>query len=393
MFKIREKLYSSLRRNISSGNYLPEVDGIRFLAIFLVVAFHVYGYFRHYSPYALDSGRIAYNFIHRILRDGDKGVPLFFSLSGFILALPFGEHIFRNAHPVRLRKFFSRRLTRLEPPYIIALSGLFLSGLILSQVSFQQLLPSFVASLFYSHNVIFGAPIISVVAWSLELEIQFYLLVPLLVKVFFLKAFYRKLIMLVFMIGLPLLRSYFPLPFISLYDYFEYFCAGMLIADIYLNDRNIFDLKIISSLLPVLGTFIFVTIILLDHDNYIINRMIFPLIVTSFYLIILTNEFWKKLFSLRVVSTIGGMCYSIYLLHFAIISFFGRYTINFQFTGDYMLNYLFQFFIISIPVLAISTAYYVLIERPCMNPNWPSKFKEYVNTLLVKMRLSKPLKA
>ena len=47
------------------------------------------------------------------------------------------------------------------------------------------MVPNLIASLFYSHGLVYGREsAINGVAWSLEIEIQFYLLTPLLVLMF-----------------------------------------------------------------------------------------------------------------------------------------------------------------------------------------------------------------
>ena len=47
------------------------------------------------------------------------------------------------------------------------------------------LLPHFFASLFYAHGLVYGSwSEINAVTWSLEIEVQFYILAPLLCRVF-----------------------------------------------------------------------------------------------------------------------------------------------------------------------------------------------------------------
>jgi peptidoglycan/LPS O-acetylase OafA/YrhL len=76
----------------------------------------------------------------------------------------------------------------------------------------------------------------------------------------------------------------------------------------------------------------------------------------------------KKVFSGRLIIVIGGMCYSIYLLHFAVISFVGRLLVRsgvpVSNTSLFLLFVL--FFVVS--VLAVSAIYFVLIEKPFMRP-------------------------
>ena len=50
-----------------------------------------------------------------------RGVELFFIISGFILGLPFAKQYLAGGKQVRLGAYFLRRLTRLEPPYILIL--------------------------------------------------------------------------------------------------------------------------------------------------------------------------------------------------------------------------------------------------------------------------------
>ncbi|MGH2904554.1 MAG: hypothetical protein ACRDK7_13375, partial [Solirubrobacteraceae bacterium] len=40
---------------------------------------------------------------------------------------------------------------------------------------------------------------------------------------------------------------------------------------------------------------------------------------------------------------------------------------------DFLANYAIQLVVMGIPILLCSILYYKLIERPCMDPDWPSK--------------------
>src|SRR5436309_2277092 len=118
----RPKLADRLSRRTSSGRYMPEVDGVRFLAIGIVLAVHVV------AVAGLSSGRLAIvppfgPIIAGSARDpglltflqyGHIGVFLFFILSGFVLALPFIRWRVMGAKPVALSTYFLRRLTRID---------------------------------------------------------------------------------------------------------------------------------------------------------------------------------------------------------------------------------------------------------------------------------------
>src|SRR4051812_28720923 len=105
----------TLRRITSGGKYIGEIDGLRFVAISSVVAFHLFGYLAFYNHTTVGP------LFTTILHNGDRGVPLFFVISGFILAVPFASHHVHGRQPVNLRGYFLRRLARLEPPYLLNL--------------------------------------------------------------------------------------------------------------------------------------------------------------------------------------------------------------------------------------------------------------------------------
>ena len=87
-------------------------------------------------------------------------------------------------------------------------------------------------------------------------------------------------------------------------------------------------------------------------------------------IIVLKNDIMKKLFSFRFVPVIGGMCYSIYLLHYTIISVFGRFTTQWHIAGGYLPNMALQVVLLLVPVLLISSVFYYYIERPFMSGKW-----------------------
>ena len=73
------KVAEQLSRTTASTRFIPEVDGVRFVAIFMVITYHVSGYFLVYGIYAGQES-LAY---HKYLFDfGARGVDLFFTLSG-----------------------------------------------------------------------------------------------------------------------------------------------------------------------------------------------------------------------------------------------------------------------------------------------------------------------
>ena len=81
-----------------------------------------------------------------------------------------------------------------------------------------------------------------------------------------------------------------------------------------------------------------------------------------------------------------AMCYTIYLIHFAIISFVGNPLLSIQFSSNPILNIGLYSIIILLSILLISIVFFVLIGRPCMDKNWPTKLKNYFISLKSKKK-------
>ena len=219
------------RRKTSSLHYIPVIDGVRFLAIFLVFLYHAAQYFGK----EWKGDKYVPVFWHTILENGHKGVPVFFMLSGFILSLPFAQQYVHNGRKVVIRDYYLRRLVRLEPPYFIAMTIFFCIAVSQSPEQWKHLLQSLLASYIYLHTILFRHfPYINGVAWTLEIEVQFYLVAPLLFLVFKLQKQVRRVLLLggaLFFSLFPLIN---PLPFIALPDYFQFFLFGLLLTDYYI---------------------------------------------------------------------------------------------------------------------------------------------------------------
>jgi peptidoglycan/LPS O-acetylase OafA/YrhL len=112
LIKVLNKI--SFNRITTSGIFIPEIDGLRFIAISSVVLYHLNGFL---SEKDLTSYKSNYfiNLIESVFKQGHIGVPLFFVISGFILGIPFAKHFINKEPKVIISEYFKRRLTRLEP--------------------------------------------------------------------------------------------------------------------------------------------------------------------------------------------------------------------------------------------------------------------------------------
>jgi len=166
---------------------IPALDGIRGLAISLVL-------FQHYvyDSTSLGTNKLG-DFVRHNLTLGGTGVDLFFVLSGFLIG---GILMDNRGGENYFKSFYIRRLCRIIPLYYLCLLGYVLSRAVLGSNSgqhwFDRLFVSgvslwpyltFTQNLFlvikYGTGVIWAAWISP--TWSLNIEEQFYLILPLAV--------------------------------------------------------------------------------------------------------------------------------------------------------------------------------------------------------------------
>src|SRR5687767_1377410 len=110
----RVSIFIEKFRRITSGsaNYMPEVDGLRFIAICWVAVVMHLPTIIHNNLY--NGELITSEFLLKFFREGGHGVTFFFMISGFILALPFIKEKIYKGKKISLGKYYLRRLTRLE---------------------------------------------------------------------------------------------------------------------------------------------------------------------------------------------------------------------------------------------------------------------------------------
>ncbi len=363
--------FQKFRRITYSTAYLPEIDGLRFLAIFsVVVILHI----THYIDEKFYANRLVpEGYWKNFVLEGGSGVALFFVISGFILSLPFARWRLLNGAPVKLGNYFLRRLTRLEPPYIIALVFLFIGHVwVLKQFSFEDLCPHFLASLVYLHYFIYDSvPWVLPVAWSLEVEVQFYILGPLFFLVFLIRSRMLRWMLQLVVILMSSIYWYGHWGEVHLLVYLHHFLMGILLADLYTSGISLIknqSLGIFIGMLSLMG-FLFVPSIYSGTGSAIKMISMFLLVHT-----VLMNASMKKLFTVNAFVIIGGMCYSLYLLHYAIVSALGFVILksgqDFSTWQSLLLGLL-----MAIAVLVISSLYFLWIEKPFMRKLGLKRFK------------------
>jgi len=377
---IYDKLLPRLTRRTSSGRFIPEIDGLRFVAIALVVLFHLRGYVAERSP-AEWAAPAETHIVARATEVGHFGVQLFFIISGFVLALPFATRYLADGPRVSLRSYFLRRLTRLEPPYIIAMTGFFVALAAREANNVAELGRHYLASIAYIHNLIYEkGSLINVVAWSLEIEVQFYILAPLLGLVFAIRStMWRRALIVAASAILALIQWRYIIPEsragLSLLNFGQFFLAGFLLADVFLVEWRQRPVTRWSwDVVALLATLAMV----MSWRNELSERLIFPFAALVAYMGAFRGPVLRRALTNPWITVTGGMCYTIYLLHYPFISVMGARTAAFTMTRDFGLNLLLQTLLIVPALLVVSALYFALIERPCMERDWPRRFARQV---------------
>lgn len=157
-----------------------ELDGVRGIAIALVVVFH---YFT--NPVTESAGQ-GLRYLQLAGYLGWTGVDLFFVLSGFLIG---GILLDNRAATNYFSVFYVRRVCRILPLYFLVL-GIFGLLIVLSPPLFKGLYSGgtdflhyalFLQNWFINEMPGYG-PVMVSVTWSLAIEEQFYLLVPLMIR-------------------------------------------------------------------------------------------------------------------------------------------------------------------------------------------------------------------
>jgi len=390
---LSDRFLRHFSRVTSSGRFIPEVDGFRFIAIASVFLFHLTRQMEQKSRH-FTAADAAHDWLADLTKHGDHGVPLFFVISGFILGLPFAVQHLLGGRRVNIREFYLRRLTRLEPPYVLALLLLAGAVLLIKASTFRHLLPHLLASVFYLHNLAFGQmSTIDPVAWSLEVEIQFYLLAPLLALLFTVRDVRIRRGLLVSLSVLATLVQYLFFfedgsgPFLSvrllmsLAYFIQYFLVGFLLADIYVTDWR---QKPERHWRWDVAAAVTVGLLLLSGRSLAVSHLALPWLALALYVSAFRGVFVNAVLTNRWLTTIGGMCYSVYLLHFAVISLVYRHTQSLTITRLFWLNLLLQSLIVGAATLAVSGLFFIAVEKPCMRKDWPAHLRARLRGLLAR---------
>ena len=333
-----------------STAYRPDIDGLRAIAVSLVIFNHL--------GWSLFSG-------------GYIGVDIFFVISGYLITIILTREI--QSQQFSIARFYKKRVVRLAPAYFTVLA-------VVSVVAWQVMLPGELTEYFesviyatlllaniYMRNEVgdYFSPSVENVPllhlWSLGVEEQFYIFWPLLLLMFFSKSSRKYLWMMISIFIIVLLvyaehqlaqnsaKAYYSMPVRA----FE-LLLGALITCL---PQPKLPKKLLQGLVWAGVIILFIAAIYFDKYTPFPGLMaLIPCLATTIVIYFGQSVSSSNLLlSNRLSTWIGKISYPLYLWHWPIIVLFSIYMLP--------LN-LEQQLIIVLLSLLLAYLTYTLVEKP-----------------------------
>jgi len=290
----------------SDPSRVPGLDLLRLAAVAAVILYH-YGF---WGPASNGEPLVALPGLAGFAQYGFLGVPVFFTISGFVIA-----YSAEGRTPIG---FAIARFSRIYPTFLLCMTLTFATLLLLGGTHFEATFAQWVANLFVAAPAL-GQPYVDTSYWSLVIEIVFYAWVALFMAF---GLFPRRidLIILVWLgitfaneltIDAPVFEKLF------IADDSGFFAVGLLLYEHYRGRR---DLALFSMLALAAGTSVFQAIHKLErlgvhtHGNFD-ERIVAAICLASIAIIFLATRVRKLPLPAGVILAAGGITYPLYLLH------------------------------------------------------------------------------
>jgi peptidoglycan/LPS O-acetylase OafA/YrhL len=299
---------STMIHNQIQQQHLPQLDGLRGVAIAIVVLGHmlVFGVglgFTKLGPLP------------------PLGVVLFFVLSGFLITRILLDARDKSRYYL---SFYARRALRIWPLYFLVLGILFwITNHRVAALTFDEnqvrwpFFALYVQNIVYKNAILFGPPALGI-TWSLAVEEQFYTTWPLIVRNLTnvsLKYFLVALIAIA-----PFARFVFPElgydPYINPLCRFDAMAMGGLVA-IWMTEQQPERGRILRVAWRVVGTSAFVGgLSYVAGIGHLLSKTVESALWTAVLLGALSSFFVIRVLSNSVLRFLGKISYCAYLTHF-----------------------------------------------------------------------------
>ena len=309
-------------------NYRAEIDGLRAIAVVSVILYHA---------------KIVI-FGRDWFEGGFVGVDIFFVISGYLITRIILTEL-EQTNTFSFIKFYERRARRILPMLLVVIAACIpfawqkllpldlvdFANSALSAIAFGSNFFFYFSTTEYGANSALLKPLLH--TWSLGVEEQFYIVVPIIILVIWK---FTRASLLTLLIGMLIVSIQFAdvmearnseLNFFLPFSRFWELLVGSAIAFIelkYGRSKN----PILTQTLPITGLFLIAHSILLfdantPHPSF---QTLIPVLGVALVLAFCsTEDFVGKILSLKPLVGIGLISYSLYLWHFPIFAYL-RYT-------------------------------------------------------------------
>lgn len=307
-----------------SIKYRSEIDGLRAIAVLLVI-------FNHLGVNYFSGGFV--------------GVDIFFVISGFLITSIIKQEIEENNFS--FGNFYKKRVLRLAPAYFLVLA---VTTIVMSFLAAPNDFMAYIKSALYSSGFIANiymwqnlggyfsssanmTPLLHL--WSLGIEEQFYLIWPIVLILLtkFIPKFRFILIIIAIILSIVVSQiianiapsiAYFLLPFRA----FE-LLIGAAIAFIPIRKNSL----VCSNLASILGLALIIYSALTFSEKTVfpgVNALL-PCLGTALIIYFCRDGIIQKALSIKPMNFIGKISYPLYLWHWPLIVFLNYYYIEINF--------------------------------------------------------------
>lgn len=339
---------------------IEQLTFTRFIAAMSIVIYH----------YGENVAVLNNEYFSFIFSNANVGVSFFFVLSGFVMMIAYGHF-----SKINFADYMKNRLARIYPVYFFAVLLLFMTYL----VKFRNgiITEDILYNIFMIQSWIPGkATSFNYPAWSLSVELIFYLSFPIFFN-YLLKKISTKYLLIISLlfwivsqifVHVTIEKEILKVPFYSYMDllyhpllHMNEFLIGAVAGLIFIKKKtqsnNILVILILITLLILILKFP----IGINYHNGFLAIIFIPLI----FFISTDNSFVSKFLSKKIFVFLGEISYGIYILQFPVYILIMKNNMLLNIlTLDESKDVNKIFFIYIVSLISISSLVYIYLEKP-----------------------------